>query len=152
MSTPNLSAEYFSQLITSLDPVTNLPISTGYIQAADGQGNRVWQSVFGAISTSSDGTIFPIPDLPTALWDLSNATGTGPTGPAQGAFSWVTSNAILVSPAQVEKSASGVPAWDSRAWSVEGYRQGAFITFQTLQTSAELGVGFTENPTNPTPP
>jgi len=78
---------------------------------------------------------------------LSSATGTGPTGPAQGAFSWVTNNLRLVSPAYVQKPLTGIMAWDANAYSVEGFRKGAFMTFQTVQTNGYLVAGFSETPT-----
>ena len=130
----------------SYDSNTQLPLSTGLIQAADGQGLRVWESVFQVLSTQGANEHFPIPYLPSTLQSLSNSSGTGPTGGAAGMFTWATSGLSVVNPATVQKSSAAIQAWDANAYSVEGFRQGAFITFQTAQTNGTCGVGFSENP------
>ena len=146
MSSPDLTAQYFAQVLTSINPLSGLPISSGYMQAADGQGNRVWQNVFWTISTASAGSDYPINNLVSSMVELSNSSRTGPTGPAQGAFSWVTRDLNLVSPAYLEKPGSAFTGWDANAYSVEGYRQGAYMTFRTVQTDGTLIGGFSETP------
>ena len=86
MTTPNQTVDIFSQLVYTTDPNTGIPISSGLIQAADGAGLRVWESIFQVISTQGANENFPLPYLPSTLQALSNTSGTGPTG-AYGAFS-----------------------------------------------------------------
>ena len=146
MTTPNQTIDLFSQLVYTVDSNTQLPISTGLIQAADGNGLRVWESVFQVISTQSGLENFPLPYLPSTIQSLSNSSGTGPTGASAGLFTWVTNGLEAVNGATVIKPVAAIQAWDANAYSVEGYRQGAFITFQTAQTTASCAAGFSENP------
>ena len=146
MTTPNQTINLFSQLVYTIDSNTQLPISSGLIQAADGNGLRVWESVFQVISTQGGNENFPIQYLPSTLQSLSNSTGTGPTGAAAGLFTWVTNGLEVINGSTVAKPLAAIQAWDANAYSVEGYRQGAFITFQTAQTDASCSAGFSENP------
>jgi hypothetical protein len=79
MSSPDLSLQYFSQLLYSLDSNNN-PIATGGLQIADGNGSRIWQNVFQVLSTQAEQDNFSLPYLPSTLVSLSNSGATGPTG------------------------------------------------------------------------
>jgi hypothetical protein len=145
MSTPDLTSANFNKLLYSLN-LSNLPISTSQISVADGNGEYKWQSVFNVISTQGAIEGFPINYLPSTLVQLSNSSGTGPTGVSQGLFSWIGDGISIISPAYIQKPLNGINAWDANAYSVEGFRFGSFITFQTAQTNAECMLGFSESP------
>ena len=146
MSTPEQTVDVLNQLQYTFDSNTQLPISSGLIQAADGNGLRVWESIFQVISTQGANENFPLPYLPSTIQALSNSSGTGPTGAYGGLFTWRTNGLVANNGSTVSKPSAAIQAWDANAYSVEGYRQGAFITFQTLQTTASCSAGFSENP------
>ena len=146
MTTPNQTVDIFSQLVYTVDSNTQIPISSGLIQAADGSGLRVWESIFQVISTQGANENFPLPYLPSTIQALSNSSGTGPTGAYAGLFTWVTNGLVVNNGSTVSKPSAAIQAWDANAYSVEGYRQGSFITFQTLKTNASCAAGFSENP------
>ena len=146
MTTPNQTVDIFSQLVYTVDSNTQIPISSGLVQAADGSGLRVWESIFQVISTQGANENFPLPYLPSTIQALSNSSGTGPTGAYAGLFTWVTNGLVVNNGSTVSKPSAAIQAWDANAYSVEGYRQGAFVTFQTLQTTASCAAGFSENP------
>ena len=145
MSTPDLTTAYFTKLLYSLNAV-NLPVSTSQINVADGKGGFQWLNVFDVISTQGALEGFPINHLPSTLYELSNASQTGPTGVAAGLFSWIGNGLNIVSPSFIQKPTTAVQAWDANAYSVQGFRLGAFTTFQTAQTSTDCMMGFSESP------
>lgn len=64
----------FEAALFSINPLTGLPYPKDWQQAADGQGNRVWQSVFTTISSQSATDGAPLGYLPSTIFGVSNDT------------------------------------------------------------------------------
>jgi hypothetical protein len=76
MSRNVLSEAEYKESILSINPLTNLPYPASWVQAANGQGTRTWQSVFATISSQSaiDGAALGY--LPSTVFSISNDTST----------------------------------------------------------------------------
>lgn len=91
----------------------------------------------GPIGPGGSGSIGPTgPDGPTGP--------TGPQGPAT--FTWqVTGQATVITQSEVEK-VGGAGAWDSAAYSLEGWSRACYATFQAGQTNLDFMMGLAESP------
>ncbi len=72
MSRNTLSEAEYKESILSINPMTNLPYSTSWMQVADGQGTRRWQSIFATISSQSAQDGAGLGYLPSTVFSISN--------------------------------------------------------------------------------
>ena len=102
-------------------------------------------------NSGATGPTGPTGDMgPPGLRGNSGATGpTGPTG-SQGpaTFTWQLQGAtpILLSQTSIAKL-SGAYTWDTSFYSLEGFTNGCFVSWQANQTDRDFMVGFSETPT-----
>lgn len=76
MSRNLLSEAEYKESILSINPTTNLPYPATWVQAADGQGTRSWQSIFATISSQSAIDGAGLGYLPSTIFSVSNDTST----------------------------------------------------------------------------
>jgi hypothetical protein len=76
MSQTNEQAQQIQNLIFSINPLTAEPYAMDSMQVADGQGTRIWKSVFQTISSQSATDGASIVYLPSTVYALTNSACT----------------------------------------------------------------------------
>lgn len=84
--------------------------------------------------------ILPVRDAPTDPAPITTEAKT---------FNWSLTNMMAVTQTNVQKSAGG-SAWNARAASAESFISNAYLSFSAGQTTGELMMGFSENPSSTT--